>query len=468
MITHTFLNKCNTIIEDSENNTGLNPVAELNVGDTLTRIILNFDLTQLRKQVESGEVNVDNLSHKLKMTNCGSINLPMFNDVSFVSCKQKVRASSFDIIAFKLPCAWDEGRGFDYNADYTYDSHKIVSTDGSNWFRARNYTDWPENGIYSYETLSKDYYENFNINDNAIVISRQHFDNGTENLDLDLTNYINKVLLNNEEFYGIGLAFSPRFENETIDNKFISFFTNHTNTFFAPYLETINNNTVLDDRANFHIGVNNKLYFFVSDNGNYINLDVLPTCKINDVDYEVKHGGKGVYYIELCIKNGDVEPNTILFDTWSNIIINGETLDDVEMEFVVLPIENRVSIGRVSVNAAGYTPELSGINHKENVKIGDIREVLVDFIEDYSYGKKIIPSESEYRIYVKENDREINIYPYQNIERRYDEHMFVIDTNELIPNDYHIDIRTKKGRNVKVFENILEFKVVSNVTNFYK
>jgi hypothetical protein len=39
-----------------------------------------------------------------------------------------------------------------------------------------------------------------------------------------------------------------------------------------------------------------------------------------------------------------------------------------EMEFVVLPIENRVSIGRVSVNAAGYTPELSGINHKENVK----------------------------------------------------------------------------------------------------
>ena len=44
----------------------------------------------------------------------------------------------------------------------------------------------------------------------------------------------------------------------------------------------------------------------------------------------------------------------------------------------------------------------------------------------------------------------------------------MINTNELIPNDYHVDIRVKQGRAVKIFENILEFTVVSNVTNFYK
>ena len=44
----------------------------------------------------------------------------------------------------------------------------------------------------------------------------------------------------------------------------------------------------------------------------------------------------------------------------------------------------------------------------------------------------------------------------------------MINTNELIPNDYHVDIRTKQGRSVKIFDNVLEFTIVSNVTNFYK
>jgi hypothetical protein len=164
-----------------------------------------------------GEIDVKKLHHKLKMTNCGSVTLPLFNNNVFVSCKEKQRAVSFDIIAFRLPCEWDEGRGFDYQKDYIKDSHKIVSTDGSNWFQAKNGIDWDENGIYSYETLTKDYFENFNKNDDAIIIGKQHFDNGTENMELDITNYINQVLIDNKKFNGIGLAFSPNFEDITTD-----------------------------------------------------------------------------------------------------------------------------------------------------------------------------------------------------------------------------------------------------------
>lgn len=468
MITHTFFNKCNTILENSELNTGLNPVAELNAGDKLSRILINFNLSELKQQVKNGEIDTKNLQHKIKMTNCGTLTLPLFNENVFVNCGDKKRAASFDIIAFHIPYLWDEGRGFDYQIDYVKDSHKITATDCCNWFQARNDMEWDEYGVYSYETLAKDYYENFNKSDDAIVIGRQHFDNGTENLELDITKYINKVLDDKCEFNGIGLAFSPRYENETIENRFISFFTNHTNTFFLPYLETVNSDTVLDNRANFHIGVKNRLYFFVTDNGQYINLDVLPTCKINGNNYEVKQSGKGVYYIELTLKNGEVEPDTMLYDEWSNIVLNGEKMDDVEMEFVVLPMEKRVNIGKLNTSASNFTPQLSGINDKEKIKIGDIRELFIDFIEDYSCGTKIIPSESEIRIYVKENDREIDIYDYQPIERRYDEHTFMINTNELIPNDYHVDIRTKQGRSVKIFDNVLEFTIVSNVTNFYK
>ena len=163
-----------------------------------------------------------------------------------------------------------------------------------------------------------------------------------------------------------------------------------------------------------------------------------------------------------------MEPYTILYDKWSNIVLNGQKIDDIEMEFVVLPMEEKISFGKHKTVKVNYDPQLSGIKEKENITIGDIREIVVDFIEEYSYGKKYIPSFAEFRLYVKEGDREIDIFPFQPIERRYDEHMFIINTNQLIPNVYHIDIRVSEGRELKYFNNILEFKIVSNVTNFYK
>lgn len=468
MIKHTLIDKCCTIIENSEFNTGLNPVAELNVGDFVSRILLHFDITKLRESVKNGEINTSNLKHYIKMTNCGSVNLPIFNSKNFVGCKIKERAVSFDIIAFKIPFQWDEGRGFDYYGDYGKDSHSITSKDASNWFQAKNGVEWDEDGVYFNKTLAKDYFENFGFSTDGIVIGRQHFDNGTEDLYLDITNYINQLLNNNEEFFGIGLSFSPRYESNTVDNKFISFFTNNTNTFFLPYVETIDSNIVLDDRANFYIGKKNRLYFFVKDDGEFVNLDIMPTCTINDKEYNVQQNGKGCYYVEVTLNGDDVEENTILYDNWSNLILNGNKINDVELDFVALPMSDKIKIGKVYNNEVNIIPQLYGIKQKEQIKNGDIREIFVEFIEEFSYGKKTTPSFAEYKIYVKENDREIIVYPYQTIERRYTEHSFIIDTNELIPNTYHVDIKIKNGKTIKHFENVLEFDIISNVTNFYK
>ena len=466
MITHTFFDKCNTILENSEYNTGLNPVAELNAGNVLSRILIHFDIDKIRQMVKNGEINVSDLTHKIKMTNCGNINLPLVKDKIISGCSEKERAVSFDIIAFKLPYSFDEGKGFDYYGDYAKETHKKVSKDGSNWFNSKNGAEWDEYGVYFNETLLDDYYEKFNTTEDSIIIGEQHFDNGTENLEIDVTNYINNLITNDKPFYGIGLSFHPKYENETLENRFISFFTNHTNTFFLPYLETINNNNIFDNRTNFYIGRNNKLYFFVSDNGEYVNLDNLPKCNINGTFYDVKQNGKGIYYIDIKLTSDNVEPYSILYDTWSDIVFNGEHIDDVELEFVVLPMDKKVSFGKISIETK-CEPQLSGINEYEKMKIGEIREVLVDFIEEYSYCKKTMPDEVEYRVYVKENDREIDVFDYQPIERRYDQHMFVINTNDFIPNDYHIDIRIKQGRNIKYFNNVLNFTVVSNITNYY-
>ena len=55
MIIHTFFDKCNTIFENSEFNTGYNPVAELNAGSILSRILIHFDLNKLKQQLLNGE-----------------------------------------------------------------------------------------------------------------------------------------------------------------------------------------------------------------------------------------------------------------------------------------------------------------------------------------------------------------------------------------------------------------------------
>ena len=64
MIKHTFVNKCNTIIKDSELNTGLNPVAELNIGGEVSRILLWFDVHDMRQSVLEGSTLTSNLTHR--------------------------------------------------------------------------------------------------------------------------------------------------------------------------------------------------------------------------------------------------------------------------------------------------------------------------------------------------------------------------------------------------------------------
>ena len=466
MIRHIFFDKCNTIIENSEHNTGLNPVAELNAGENISRILIHFDLNEIKDEFVFNN-NTSFLKHFLKMTNCGSVNLPYFDNCRMNNCSDKKRASSFDIIAFRIPFEWDGGRGYDYYGDYATEYHQVISTNASNWYQSKNGVEWDEFGVYMNDTLNDEYIK-YKDGEESIIIGSQHFDTGTEDLEMDITDFVNNVLIGKYENHGIGLAFAPSYELITLENTFISFFTQHTSTFFSPCLETINTNIVLDDRNKFYLNSDNRLYFFVYDNGEYINLDEIPNCSIEGIPYKVKQHSKGIYYIDINLSIKDYEPHTILSDCWSNLVYNGEILDDVELEFVLLPLNNKLILGKPSSTHVLAYPQLSGIYDNENVRIGDIREVNVNFIEEFSHGKTITPNLSEYRVYVKNGDREIDIFNYQPIERRVGLHTIIINTNDLIPNTYHIDIRVTQNRTIKIHKDVLHFNIVNNLTHFKK
>ena len=271
------------------------------------------------------------------------------------------------------------------------------------------------------------------------------------------------------ENFGLGLAFSPDYENISDENiRYVGFFTHRTNTFFEPYLETIYDEAINDDRSCFYLNKTNRLYFYANINGEPHNLDELPVCTIDDETYPVKQVSKGVYCAEITLLSSSVRPNTILYDTWSNLALNGLKMDDVEMEFVTLDPKGYYSLGNGTENKKKTIPSFSGINLNEKLEVGEVRELTIDFRVPYTTDKRELIDGAEWRLYVKDNLDEINVFEYHPIEKGYLHNFVIINTNDLVPGRYFIDLKVKNGRNINYFRECFKFEVVSNITELYK
>ena len=44
----------------------------------------------------------------------------------------------------------------------------------------------------------------------------------------------------------------------------------------------------------------------------------------------------------------------------------------------------------------------------------------------------------------------------------------MVDTNEMVPGDYFVDIKINSGLDTKIFKNALRFTVASNITEYYR
>lgn len=457
MVKHTFFEKCCTIFKDSDANTGLNPVAELNYGNNISRVLIYFSIDDIKTLYQDKTIcDRGKVKHILRMTNCGSVNNDIHNETLFDgSCNKKERASSCDVLLLKVPKFWDGGKGVDYVSDFWNDGAHIYSNLGCNWYQRVNGGKWEEEGVYSSKTIENEY-EKFNNNETSLVVGETHFDIGNEIFEFDITDYVNKLINEEEKNNGLLLCFHPSIENlEMETQQYIGFFTNHTNTFFRPYLETICEDPIKDDRKDFHIGKTNRLYLYCHKDGNFFNLDELPNCTINGIrDIIVKQQRKGVYYAEFSIKKGSVEVDTILYDMWSNLVLNGEKLEDKEYEFVVKQ-EKDIFSNKRNENKS-YFPSITGIIPDEKIRKGEIREMEILFRKKYTTNICEVFDNCYYRLYVKDGANEIDIIEWDSIDKMYLSNNILIDTNNLIPNDYFMDI--KKGN--EYYRDVLRFKVI--------
>lgn len=465
MVTRTFIDKCTTIVKNSEENFGLNPVAMLNHGFATSRVLLHFDVEHLRELYNDKTYpDVTKMKHILRMTNCASIDERTFkyfipsNDQNLV----KKRATSFEILCFKVPIKWDEGVGFDYSSDVWFTGSNAFSIEGCNWYQAYNGCDWAEEGIYSTDTLTKEYVK-FSNNEPDIVVARQHFDHGNEDLEIDLTDYVNSLIVNGGHNYGVGLCFTPMTEESASTlTQYVGFFTNNTNTFFEPFLETKYDDCIEDDRNKFYLGKTNRLYLYSNIGGSLENLDYMPTCTIDDVSYEVKQQTKGVYYVDVKFSKEDYKKDTIVSDVWSNLSYNGDKIDDVEQEFVTLAPETFFDMsGNVGLNEK-YSATIVGIDDYEEIVSNDVRMVKVVFRKKYTNGEYVTINGAKYRLYVMSGDKEVDVIDWDNIHSTYGCNYFMLDTNTLVPNEYHIDIKVNIGNELKVFKDEIKFTITKN------
>ena len=480
-INNSYFSKNNTLISNSLTNTGRNPVTELFYGSLATsqypngysRFIFDLDLTLLQEKVADGTISTtctDGMTHTLRMVNTSTFNLEQLNTTT---SQGRLRATSFDLILFRIPGnqMWDEGVGYDF-ADLIYEysnSDRNFSTRPSNWIQTTTLSGWTSQGIYNNNNSGSTPYSALTI------VDTQHFQFGNENISFDMTSEINQIL--NGALTGVtgwGIAYLPQIENLTglTENYEVQFFTRHTQTFYEPYLETTYDDLIEDDRNQFSLGKVNKLYLYLYEDGNPINLDSLPSVSISDTNgtpipnlttsttLDICQRTKGVYEITIPPLIGYQTPCSF-YDVWSDLVLNGFSLPDITNSFAVYPLKKSIQIGTTTQDPKVYGFDFYGIKQDEKIYNTDIRKVGVVIKQAYSTQKLLPNVDAYYRVYVREGQTQVEVQDWTKINKTPNEYYFMFDTRDKIPNEYYIDLKVTSSGEINTYKKQIKFQIVN-------
>jgi hypothetical protein len=505
-ILRSYVDKNNTIQSNSYVNTGRNPIIELNFGASdyifpnygYSRLLFNLDLGLLQENIASGVISTGcttGMTHVLQMTNTSSFDNELLN--TFMSNERR-RATSFDLILFRIPKTsgttgnpqpWDEGVGFDYtdsninqNSSYggstpiTYVDSRAYSTRPSNWYQTTTISGWSQSGLYDNKCQGT---VNFTGCTNPIhIVARQHFELGNENINMDMSDEINGIL--NGTITGVtgwGVAYLPQIENITglTDSYSVAFFSRHTQTFYQPFLQTTYDDLVKDNRNLFLKSQENKLYLYVYQNGDYVNLDSDPVVRIEDRNGDAVAGmatlstclrTRGIY--EVIVPNGFSGSPTPCqyYDIWSGLTINNQPLPNVTNQFTLQQYSAGIQIGSTSKEPDIYGFDFYGILQDEKILNSDIRKVGVTIKKAYTGQVLLQDISAFYRVYVREGTTEVLVQDWTPINKTPNEYYFMFDMRDKIPNQYYVDIQVNTSGEKDTYKKQLTFNIVNKKQNY--
>lgn len=469
----SYFKKNNTLIDNNLTNNSQNPVTEVSYGTfnkQPSRFILEIDFEDLQKRIADGLINPNKIvRHVLHMTNTISY-APQYLGKKSYSLNIE-RASSFELDLFNVDEDWDEGSGYDFTyTDTVYPYVDVLDNNiidpPSNWYYRKTNTLWTNQGAY--------------LTGETQILGSQRFEKGNENLEMDVTDYVNQRLFGTGytgtsaytgASYGLGIKFADYIESgETEFRQAVAFHAKGTNTWYEPYIETIIDDRIVDDRNYFYLDKPNNLYLYVNI-GSFAQ-DIIVN-KVDIYDYQnvlietisgitgVTGVSKGIYNITLEIKSDDY-PDAVLFkDVW-NVTINGRTTEHVG-EFYLISQNKYYTFDQSNqINIDNYFFYFWGIAEKENIVAGALKKIKLTIKELYANQNNFLPLDIEYRLYTTLGKKyEIDVIPFTPVNRTNTGYEFNLDTSWLIPQDYFLQIRMKNGN---YYENkqTLSFTVVSD------
>jgi hypothetical protein len=290
---------------------------------------------------------------------------------------------------------------------------------------------------------------------------------------MDMSNEINGVL--NGTITGVtgyGIAFLPQIENISglTDSYSVAFFSRHTQTFYQPFLQTTYDDLIQDDRNIFLKNQENKLFLYIYQNGDLVNLDSDPFVRIEDRNGDAVSGmaslntclkAKGVY--EVIVPNGfSGSPTPCLFyDIWSGLTINGQAIPNVQNQFILQEYNAGIQIGSTSREPQKYGFDFYGILQNEQILNTDIRKVGVTIKKAYTGQQLLLDVSSFYRVYVKEGTTEVLVQDWTPINRTPNEYYFMFDMRDKIPNQYYVDIQVNTSGEKDTYKKQLTFNIVN-------
>jgi hypothetical protein len=446
----SYFEKNNTVIKKSQVNTAKNPNTEIYYGAGLSKFIFKIDITDLKQLVDNGDyVITTGTTHTLHLTNT------IFGDEALMGTDRgngNLRATSFDLIVFKLTEYWDEGLGFDY--DRTYDQttgEALYDIRPSNWFNRTTLNTWSHEGFSG-----------------ATVVNTMHFDLGNEDLHLDITNYVND-LLDGDINYGLGISFAPVYEEiELNTNQSVSFFTKYTQTFFEPYVETFFDNQINDNREDFVEKMEQNLYLYVTKGTNFHDLDSFGTVDILDSQKNVVPGltglvpikiKKGVYKITLAMDGILCDGKRFFYDKWQGLVLDGVSISDVTQRFVPKPYTSFYTIGQNPTELQRFAIQFFGLKLNEKIVRGNKRKIVVTF-RSINNSIPVLFDDVYYRIFIKEGRTQVDIFDWTKLDKT-NENSFIFDTTYMIPREYHLQIKAKTHSEEIFYKETLNFEIVS-------
>lgn len=493
-ILRSYFNKDTVLVRNSCVNTGKNPIAEIYHGGStnpdrlkFSRYIFNVDLTEIIDRVNSNEYNINELNHKIYLTNTSCFDLEMFCKTVNSSCGEVKRAASFNLILFEIPEFWDEGNGYDYIPTKSIScstNDKVYCEHPANWEDRTTLTPWSQPGVYLDPTAwfsgTTSGYTGTTFN---LIKGVQHFDHGDENLCVDISEYVNNLILSGITELNMGVAFEFSQEQSLQDDIcYVGFYTKDTNTVYEPFMETTYNDLIKDDRCEFHLDKTNRLYLFVNAGGERVNASISGVTVYDQSDNifqtfssgDIQQTTTGVYYIELMVPTNPISGycgNIQFRDVWENVTINGNNIGDVELDFIIKDGSSFYDVGSGDKSGRGvgnsrnisiydYHFSFSGIKRREKIKRGDTRRVDIEATIPYTNDVKPIDKIS-YRIYIKEGETQIEYVPWVEVNRTEDSNYFLIDTSWFIPNDYYMEFKLESGNELRTYHDIIQFEVVS-------